>query len=68
MKSEDTKIHDMLFTSQNTPHITLVNEQCHHTKKRGDLSLSLRQTKEESFIGAASPNRWREAGLELRLA
>jgi hypothetical protein len=38
----------MLFTSQNTHHITLGNEQCLklllgvcNTKKRGDLSLSL---------------------------
>jgi hypothetical protein len=45
---EDIKIHDVLFTSHNTPHITLSNEQClklllgvSNTKKRGDLSLSL---------------------------
>jgi hypothetical protein len=38
----------MLSTSQNTPHITLGNEQCLklllgvcNAKKRGDLSLSL---------------------------
>ncbi len=41
----------MLYTSQNTPHITLGNEQslklllgvC-NTKKRGDLSVSLSPT------------------------
>ncbi len=43
---EAIKIHDMLFTPHNTPHITLGNEQCLklllgvcNTKKRGDLSL-----------------------------
>jgi hypothetical protein len=45
---EDKKIHDMLSTSHNTPHILLGHEQCLKlllgvcsTKKRGDLSLSL---------------------------
>ncbi len=48
---EDLKIPDMHFTSQNTPHITLGNDQCLkflpgvcNTKKRGDLSLSLLET------------------------
>jgi hypothetical protein len=42
----------MLFTSHNTPHITLGNEQCLklllgvcNTRKRGDLSISLSSTK-----------------------
>jgi hypothetical protein len=42
------KIPAMLFTSHNTPHITLGNEQCLklllgvcNIKKRGDLSISL---------------------------
>ncbi len=48
---EDLKIPDMHFASQNTPHVTLGNDQylkvlqgvC-NTKKRGDLSLSLLET------------------------
>ncbi len=41
---EDIKIHDILFSSHNSPHITLGNEQCLifwlgvcNTKKRGDI-------------------------------
>ncbi len=45
---EDLQISYMLFTSHNTPHITLGNEQCLkqllavcNTKKTGDLSITL---------------------------
>jgi hypothetical protein len=46
LHNEDLKIPDMLFTSHNTPHITVGNKQCLkfllgvcNTKRRGDISI-----------------------------